>query len=78
MNNLTIKIPDKLKVIAQKKAKNDGVTLTFVIHQAIKAYNDGKLQFGLLKSDDAITASFDVSTEEGKKLCIASFKALAK
>ncbi len=78
MNNLTIKIPKKLKTTAQKKAKAEGLTLTFVIHQAIKAYNDGKLEFGLLYSDDEITASFDVSTEEGKKACLASFKALSK
>lgn len=78
MNNLTIKIPDALKKKAQTKAKSDGVTLTFVIHQAIKAYNNGKLQFGLLHSDDEITASFDVSTQEGRKACLASFKALTK
>lgn len=28
------------------------------------------------KADDEITASFDVSTEEGKKACLTSFKAL--
>lgn len=78
MNNLTIKIPEKLKKEAQNKAKMDGVTLTFVIHQAIKAYNEGKIEFGLLHADDEITASFDVSTEEGKKACLTSFKALAK
>ncbi len=78
MNNLTIKIPEKLKTTAQKKAKSEGVTLTFVIHQAIKAYNDGKLEFGLLHSDDEITASFDVSTEEGREACLTSFKALSK
>jgi hypothetical protein len=76
MNNLTIKIPEKLKLTAQKKAKIEGVTLTFVIHQAIKAYNEGKLEFGLLNADDEITASFDVSTEAGKQACLTSFKAL--
>lgn len=78
MGNLTIKIPEKLKKRAQSKAKSNGVTLTFVIHQAIKAYNEGKLKFGLLHSDDEITASFDVSTKEGKKACLSSFKALAR
>lgn len=77
MQNLTIKMPDKLKKRAQSKAKSQGVTLTFVIHQAVKAYNDGKLEFGLLHADDEITASFDVSTKAGQKACIASFKALA-
>ncbi|MFA5820997.1 MAG: hypothetical protein WC873_02760 [Candidatus Gracilibacteria bacterium] len=70
MNNLTIKMPERLKVVAQKKAKCDGVTF--------KAYNDGKLGFGLFHADDEITASFDVSTKEGKRACFASFKALAK
>jgi hypothetical protein len=31
-----------------------------------------------MHSDDEITASFDVSTEEGKKACLTSFKALAR
>ena len=78
MNNLTIKMPEKLKKQAQSKAKTEGLTLTFVIHQAVKAYNEGKLEFGLLHADDEITASFDVSTEEGKKACLTSFKALAR
>ncbi len=78
MNNLTIKMPEKLKKQAQGKAKAQGVTLTFVIHQAVKAYNDGKLEFGIIHADDEITASFDVSTKEGKKACITSFKALAR
>ncbi len=78
MTNLTIKMPEKLKRQAQSKAKAEGVTITFVIHQAVKAYNEGKLEFGLMHSDDEITASFDVSTEEGKKACLTSFKALAR
>lgn len=78
MNNLTIKMPEKLKKRAQHKAKAEGVTLTFIIHQAVKAYNEGKLEFGLLHADDEITASFDVSTKEGKKACLTSFKALGR
>lgn len=78
MSNLTIKMPEKLKRQAQSKAKAEGVTITFVIHQAVKAYNEGKLEFGLMRSDDEITASFDISTEEGKKACLTSFKALAR
>lgn len=78
MTNLTIKMPEKLKRQAQSKAKAEGVTITFVIHQAVKAYNEGKLAFGLMHSDDEITASFDISTEEGKKACLTSFKALAR
>ena len=78
MNNLTIKMPERLKKKAQSKAKAEGITLTFVIHQAVKAYNDGKLEFGLMHSDDEITASFDVTTKEGKKACLTRFKALAQ
>ncbi len=78
MTNLTIKMPKKLKRQAQRKAKAEGVTITFVIHQAVKAYNEGKLKFGLMRSDDEITASFDVSTKDGKKACLTSFKALAR
>lgn len=78
MNNLTIKMPEKLKKKAQRKAKSEGVTLTFVIYQAVKAYNEGKLELRLLHVDDEITASFDVSTQEGEKACLKSFKALAR
>jgi len=78
-SSLTINIPSKLKTSAQKKTKADGVTLTFVVTQAIKAYNEGSLKFGLVEeSDDEITASFDVSTPGGKKACIESFQSLMK
>ncbi len=78
MSSLTINIEEKLKKTAQKKAKQDGVTLTFIVTQALRAYQDGKLQFGLISEDDMITASFDVSTPEGKKSCLDDFKSLAK
>ena len=77
MTSLTINIEEPLKAIAQKKAKKDGVTLTFVVIQALKAYNDDKLKFGLV-SDDDVVASFDVSTKEGKKVCIKDFESLVK
>lgn len=78
MTSLTINVEAPLKAIAQKKAKKDGVTLTFVVVQALKAYKDGKLRFGLLSDDDEVTASFDVSTKEGKNTCIKNFESLVK
>jgi predicted phosphoribosyltransferase len=78
MTSLTINIEETLKSIAQKKAQKDGVTLTFVVIQALKAYNDNKLKFGLVSDDNDITASFDVSTKAGKKACIKSFESLVK
>lgn len=78
MTSLTINVEKPLKATAQKRAKKDGVTLTFVVVQALKAYKDGKLQFGLLSDDDEVTASFDVSTKEGKKACIKNFESLVK
>ncbi len=77
MTSLTIHLEDQLKKKVQKKAKKDGVTLTFVIVQALSAYKDDKLKFGLV-SDDEITASFDVSTKVGKKACLESFESLCK
>jgi predicted transcriptional regulator len=75
MTTLTIQLQDAIKKESQKKAKNDGLTLTFVVSQALKAYAEGKLSFGLLSQDD-ITASFDISTSKGKKACIQSFESL--
>lgn len=76
MSSLTVHIGDNIKSLAQKRAKQDGVTLTFIISQALQAYNEGKLKFGILNSDDEITASFDVSTSEGKRAAIASFESI--
>lgn len=78
MTSLTINIEEPLKIIAQKKAQKDGVTLTFVVIQALKAYNEDKLKFGLVADDDEVTASFDVSTKEGKRACIKNFESLVK
>lgn len=78
MASLTINIEEPLKIIAQKKAQKDGVTLTFIVIQALKAYNEDKLKFGLVSDDDEVTASFDVSTNEGKRACIKNFEALIK
>lgn len=78
MTSLTINIEEPLKATVQKKARKDGVTLTFVVVQALKAYNEDKLRFGLVSDDDEVTASFDVSTKEGKKACIKNFESLVK
>ncbi|PIR54610.1 hypothetical protein COU74_04955 [Candidatus Peregrinibacteria bacterium CG10_big_fil_rev_8_21_14_0_10_36_19] len=78
MASLTINLEGPIKATAQKKAQKDGVTLTFVITQALKAYNENKLKFGLVSDDDEITASFDVSTQNGKRDCIKSFESLIK
>lgn len=78
MTSLTINLEEPLKATAQKKAQKDGVTLTFIVVQALKAYNDGKLKFGLVSEDDEITSSFDVSTKEGKRACIKDFESLVK
>lgn len=78
MSSLTVNIDEQLKSRIQQRVKKDGITITFVVTQALKAYNEGKIQFGLLSSDDEITASFDVSTKQGKKKCLESFKALGK
>jgi len=78
MTSLTINLENQLKQIVQKKAKRDGVTLTFVVVQALKAYESDKLKFGLVSDDNEITASFDVSTPIGKKACLKSFESLCK
>ena len=79
MNSLTVHIDKNLKKQVQEKIKKDGSSLTFVITQALKAYNDDKLRFGLIsKDDDEITASFEVSTKKGKRECLKSFSSLMK
>jgi hypothetical protein len=76
MDSLTVNIDSDLKKQVQVQTKKDGVSLTFIITQALKAYNNGQLQFGLLSSDNTIMASFDVSTDIGKKECLEDFKKL--
>lgn len=78
MTSLTINLEEPLKATAQKKAQKDGVTLTFIVIQALKAYNEDKLKFGLISDDDEITASFNVSTKEGKTACIKNFESIVK
>ncbi len=79
MASLTVHLPDDIKKKAFKKVKHDGVTFTFIINQMIQAYLKDKIKFGIIQDDEdnEVTASFDVSTEEGKKACLESFKKLA-
>ncbi len=76
MSSLTVHIDDVLKSQTQRKIKKEGVTLTFVITQALKAYNEGQLKFGLINQDDEITATFDITTKAGKRYCLEDFKSL--
>lgn len=79
MTSLTVHLPSDLKKKAALKAKQDGVTFTFIVNQMFQAYLDNKIKFGLIKQgkdDNEITASFDVSSEEGKKECLDYFKSL--
>lgn len=78
MTSLTINLENQLKQTVQKKAKQDGVTLTFVVVQALKAYENDQLKFGLVSDDHKITASFDVSNPVGKKACLKNFESLCK
>lgn len=78
MKTLTVNIDPLIKRKVQKCVEHDGITLTFLVNQSLKAYIDGKIKFGLIGSDDDITASFDVSTKDGKEACLKSFKTLVK
>ncbi len=77
MSTLTISLPDTLKSFARERAKQEGVTLTFVVQKLLKAYHEGQFTFGLqFHGDEAVTKSFDVSSLQGKKDCIDDFKSL--
>lgn len=52
MTTLTISVENKTKEIAQKISKKEGVTLTFLINQFLKAYAQGNFSFALLSKDD--------------------------
>ena len=66
MATLTVQVGDELKTQVQKRLKNDGINLTFLITQMMLAYNTGKISFGLsVNSDDDIVAEYDVSTPAG-------------
>jgi len=78
MSTLTICVDDNVKAQARKNTKKEGVTLTFVVNQALKAYNAGELRFGLIDAGDEIIDAFNISTKEGKKACLDSFKELAE
>lgn len=56
MTTLTIQVDNQLKEQAQKISKDDGVTLTFLITQFLKAYSKGKIQFELVQEEKAFEA----------------------
>jgi hypothetical protein len=77
MTTLTVSLPEQLKAFAREKAKNDGVTLTFVVQKLLKAYQEGKVSFEINFSDDnTVTKSFDVSSPKGKEKCLEDFRSL--
>lgn len=78
MTSLTINVDETLKENAQKKAKKNGVTLTFVVTQALMAYHKNQLKFGILPDDEEVTVSFDVTTAKGKKACLKNFQSLVR
>lgn len=47
MTTLTVKVNDLIKKQAQKRSKDEWVTLTFVINKLLQAYNSWKAQFNL-------------------------------
>lgn len=67
MTSLTINIEEPLKATAQRKAQRDGVTLTFVVVQALKAYNEDKLNFGLQISEPEVE-TLEVTPSIQKKM----------
>lgn len=52
MASLTVHLPDDVKQKAFQKAKNDGVTLTFIINQMLQAYLSDKIKFGIIVEED--------------------------
>lgn len=47
MSTITVSVEEALKESLKRKIKEDGVTLTFVVNQALKAYQNGEIQFAL-------------------------------
>jgi len=77
MSTITVNLKEDLKESIKKKLRKDGITLTFVVNQILRAYRDGKINFEVV-GDETITASFDVSTKKGREECLQSFKSLMK
>lgn len=79
MTTLTISVDNKTKEIAQKISKKEGVTLTFLINQFLKAYTQGGFSFALLnKSDkDFIDLSNQLTILADKKIDISKLESLA-
>lgn len=62
MSTLTIHIDEKLKRSVAKTAKKQGLTLTFLVQQLFKAYQEEKIGFEMISYDaemDRLTRELD-------------------
>ena len=51
MATITIHVDDQLKTAVQSKTKKNGFTLTFLINQLLKSYNEGKVRFEMISDE---------------------------
>lgn len=51
MATITIHIDEQLKNSVQKNTKKEGITLTFLINQLLKAYDKGKIHFEIAQEN---------------------------
>jgi hypothetical protein len=59
--------------------QKEGLTLTLFISKAINSYLKGEIDIAIvsnIKKDTMISASFDITSEQGKKECLDDFKNL--
>jgi antitoxin component of RelBE/YafQ-DinJ toxin-antitoxin module len=75
MTTLTVNIDDQIKSQAQKKTEKDGVTLTFVVNQCLKAYASNEMKFKLmidhettLVDDETIYLTKEIEKQLAKKV----------
>lgn len=54
MATITVHIDEKLKKSVAKTAKKQGITLTFLVNQLFKAYQEDRVGFGVITYDDEI------------------------
>lgn len=77
MTTLTIQIDEKLKKSVAKTAKEQGFTLTFLVQQLFKAYQEQKIGFGMFSYDDEISRlSKELDRVARKKLKGKTFPSL--
>jgi len=75
MTTLTVNIDDQIKHQAQKKTEKDGVTLTFVVSQCLKAYAQNEMKFKLmidhekpLVDDETVYLTKEIEKQLAKKV----------